>query len=643
MNLDFNYTPDSLKEKVSAALADAKSRVDALVASEDRGFAATFEELDRIESDLETATSSATFLGHCHADKAVRDAASEMETEVGKFEIDLSTREDLYEALKAAPKEGLNPFQARLREKIVDDFRRSGLDLPGEKREEFKTLSKRLLELGIRYNKNLAEVTDFLPVTREELEGLPADYIERLEKTGDGLYKVTLDYPDSIPFMTRAKSEDARRRLHELSNRRCLPENADLLEEILGLRRRLAALMNLPSYAHYVLEDRMAKKPETVADFLSRLVGKLSPLAKEERAKLLDLKRAEHPGAERLELWDTAYYHDGMLRRDYTVDENEVSEYFPAEKVRDGMFRLYEGLFGVRYEPVDAPVYHEEAEAYNVVDANSGEAVGRFYLDLHPRDGKFKHAAVFSLVHGRRANGMSRRPVSAMLVNFPRPAGGKPSLLTHDHVETFFHEFGHVMHGMLSESPYARFAGTRVARDFVEAPSQIMENWVWDKETLLSISGHWKTGAPLPGELFDRMLAAKRLNIGVFKLRQLAFGLIDQAYHGPREVSLDETYKRIYKETTDYAVLDSVRPEASFGHLISYAASYYGYMWADVFSSDMFSVFREAGDPRSSEIGGRYRKAVLAAGGSREESDTVRAFLGREPREDAFLESLGVN
>ena len=643
MNLQFDFTPDSLKEQITVALAEAKSRIDALVASEDRSFAATFEALDGIESDLESKTSSPTFLGHCSADKAIREIASEMEAAVGKFYIDLGSREDLYKALKAVGSEGLTPVQARLREKVLEDFRRAGLDLEPKDRDAFIALSKKLLDHGISFSKNLAEVTDFLTVTREELEGLPDDFIGRLARTEDDRYKVTLDYPDLVPFMSRAKDAGARRRLHELANSRCLPENADILAEMLVLRRQLAALMKLPSYAHYVLEERMAPNPESVADFLAGLRDKLAPLAAKERAGLLELKRADFPDATCLELWDTAYYHNQMLKRDYSVDENTVAEYFPTETVAAGMLSLYEGLFGVRYVPVDAPVWHEEAKAYDVNDAKSGETIGRFYLDLHPRDGKFKHAAVFSLVHGRHVGESERWPVSAMLVNFSRGSGEKPSVLTHDEVETFFHEFGHVMHGMLSESSYARFAGTRVARDFVEAPSQIMENWVWDKEVLRSLSSHWKTGEKLPEELFDRMLAARRLNIGVFKLRQLAFGLIDQAYHGLKEVSLQETYARIYKETTDYSVLETVRPEASFGHLISYAASYYGYLWADVYSSDMYSIFTEAGDPLSSEIGGRYRKTVLSKGGSRDEAESVREFLGREPREDAFLESLGVN
>lgn len=642
-SLDFSYTPESLTLKVRAALDAAKARVDALAAAQERSFAGTFEELDRINADLEAETTAALFLAHCSPDQAVRDAASAAEGEAGRFDIDLSMREDLFAALKAVPAEGLTPVQGRLREKTLSAFRRAGLELEPVARARFKLLSKQLLELQIRFSKNLAEVKDFLPVTLEELRGLPEDYVSRLGRTEDGRYKVTLDYPDSLPFMANAASGEARRRLHELMYRRGVPDNVALLEEILSMRRRLAKLLGLPSYAHYVLEERMALRPEAVASFLARLRDKLSEKAAAERERLLALKRADEPAAERLDPWDVAFYHDRLLRRDYAVDEDAVAEYFPTEKVAAGMLELYEGLLGLRFTRLeDARAWHPDVRAYAVADAGRGEELGMFYLDLHPRDGKFKHAAVFPLLHGRREpDGSMRRPAGAMLVNFPRPSGGKPSLLKHGQVETFFHEFGHVMHGILSEAPYGRFSGTRVARDFVEAPSQIMENWVWDKAVLKGLSSHWETGEPLPDALIEKMLAAQRLDTGVFTLRQLAFALIDQALHGPEAVELQSTYARIYEEVTTFRTAPGTRPEASFGHLMSYAASYYGYLWSDVYSADMFSVFAAEGDVRSARVGTRYRRTVLAPGGSREEGDLVRDFLGREPREDAFLDKLG--
>ncbi|MBI5594925.1 MAG: Zn-dependent oligopeptidase [Elusimicrobia bacterium] len=642
--LDFSLTPEALTLKGRAALDAAKERVDALVASKDRSFAATFEELDRIDADLEEGTTAALFLAHCSPNRDVRDAASAAETEAGKFHIDLSMREDVYAMLKAVSGAGLTPVQARLRDKTLLSFRRAGLELEPLDRARFKLLSKQLLELQIRFSKNLSEVKDFLPVTRSELAGLPEDYIARLERTQDGLYKVTLDYPDSLPFMANASSGAARRRLHELMYQRGVPDNVALLEEILSMRRRLAKLLGLPSYAHYVLEERMARTPDAVMGFLGRLRKRLSERAVSERQRLLELKRAEEPQAARLEPWDVAYYHDRLLRSAYAVDEDAVAEYFPAEKVAAGMLELYEGLLGLRFTRLEgAKAWHPEVRAYTVEDAGSGAELGRFYLDLYPRDGKFKHAAVFPLIHGRReADGSLRRPAGAMLVNFPRPAGGKPSLLKHGQVETFFHEFGHVMHGLLSEAPYGRFSGTRVARDFVEAPSQIMENWVWDKAVLKGLSGHWHSGEPLPDALIDRMLAAQRLNTAVFTLRQLAFALIDQALHGSDAVELQGTYSRIYEEVTTFPTAPDTRPEASFGHLMSYAASYYGYLWSDVYSADMFSVFSAEGDVRSARVGARYRNTVLAPGGSRDEGDIVRDFLGREPREDSFLAKLGV-
>ncbi|MDE2293323.1 MAG: hypothetical protein KGL53_14675, partial [Elusimicrobia bacterium] len=301
------------------------------------------------------------------------------------------------------------------------------------------------------------------------------------------------------------------------------------------------------------------------------------------------------------------------------------------------------GLLGVRFARVEDPAWHPEVRAFDCADAASGAPLGRFYLDLFPRDGKFKHAAVFPLLRGRRPPGGAARLASAaMLVNFEPPAAGKPSLLRHSEVETFFHEFGHVMHNLLTESPYHRFAGTRVARDFVEAPSQIMENWAWDRDVLRGLSGHWRTAKPLPEDLAARLLEAKHLDSGVFALRQLAFAWIDQALHGPEAVDPGGTYRRLYEEVAGVAQPEGLSPEASFGHLMSYAASYYGYLWSDVYAADMFSVFKASGDIRSPELGARYRRQVLAPGGSRDEAGLVRDFLGREPSEDAFLAGLGL-
>ncbi|TBR26267.1 hypothetical protein EPO15_00485 [bacterium] len=644
--LDFSLSPEAVRDACREAVAKATSRLDALAAAptgEACQVRGVCEALDAVLGDLEAETAAPTFLKYCSPDAAVREAAHAAETELGRYSVDVFTREDLYLRAKASRAEGLSPAAARLREKTLSDFRRNGLDLPPLQRARLTLWRKQLLDMELAFGKNLNEVRDFLAAGPSDLEGLPEEFVGRLGVLPDGRRKVTLDYPDSLPFMANARRPEARRAMYSLVNRRAVPENVALLEEILALRRRVAQALGYPSYAHYILEERMARTPEAVSDFLARLRRRLADKAAPERERLLALKRSEVPGAERLEIWDVAYYHNKLKKTAYDLDEFEIAGYFPAEKVVAGVMELYAGLFGVRFAPSDARAWHPDVRVFDCVDAADGRPLGRVYLDLFPREGKFKHAAVFPLVRGRReADGAYRRPSAAMLCNFPAPAGGRPGLLKHSEVETFFHEFGHVAHNLLTESPFSRFAGTRVARDFVEAPSQIMENWAWAPAVLRKVSGHWKTGEPLPEALIERMLEAKHLNSGIFTLRQLAMAVIDQALHAPGKAEPGETFARIHEEVTTFPVAEGNRPEASFGHLMSYAASYYGYLWSDVYSADMFSVFAASGDLRSPEAGGRYRRQVLAPGGTREEADLVRDFLGREPSEDAFLKNLGL-
>lgn len=635
--LDFSLGPSAVQPLVAAAIARASVRLSSLT-SQPCTFTNTIAQLDLILGNLEAECCAAIFLKYCSPDSAVRDAAHAAESELGRFLIEVSAREDLFNAARSVSPDGLDTVDARLLNKTLNDFRRAGLELAPADREIFSKTRRELLDLELQFGKNLNEVRDFLSVTRDELEGLPEDYIARLARLPDGGYKVTLDYPDSLPFMSKARSGAARRKLHELTNRRAVPANVLLLDDILAKRRQLATLLGLPSYAHFVLEERMARSPDAVKDFLGRLRTKLEIKAADERQKLLALKNEGEPGP--LAPWDVAYCHQRLLQRDFAVDDFAVAQYLPLEKVAAGMFAVYAQIFGVKFERRnDTTAWHQDVRVYTVSDG--GGELGLFYLDLFPRDGKFKHAAVFPLVRGRRLQDGSRSlPSAAMLTNFSPPTAGKPALLRHSELETFFHEFGHVLHNMLTESTYHRFSGTKVARDFVEAPSQIMENWAWEKTVLRSISGHWKTGEPLPDALIEHMLAAKQLDGAIFALRQLAFACIDQALHGAESGDTAETYRKLYQEITTFPVGADTRPEASFGHLMSYAASYYGYLWSDVYSADMYSVFAAADD--AGRIGARYRKTVLAPGGSQEEADLVRRFLGREPSEDAFLESLGL-
>lgn len=386
----------------------------------------------------------------------------------------------------------------------------------------------------------------------------------------------------------------------------------------------------------------MAKTPERVGEFYDELVDPLTEKGRDELAEISQLLSAD-TGENEVQVWDWRYYDTQQRKSDYGVDNFEVAKYFPLAQVLDGMFELTSEMFGIEYEEITGfDTWHDDVELYAMRDASSGEELARFYLDLHPREGKYGHAAEFPLIPGRRLeDGTYQNPTCAMVANFTKPTDDTPSLLQHSEVETLFHEFGHVLHQNLGRTELARFSGTNVERDFVEAPSQIMQHWVWRPHILRRFARHHETGEPIPEDLVDQLVAARRLNKGLTQLRQLQFGWWDQEIHAGSDRDLDEIDRR----GTELALLPrhpGTFPMASFGHLMGgYDASYYGYMWSEVFGDDMFSRFEDEG-VANPEVGMAYRREILEPGGSADPDEMLRSFLGREPDNRAFLRKLGI-
>lgn len=603
--------------------------------------------LDRALAELSDATASDSFLKYVSVSSSVRAAGNECETLLGQFDAETFAREDLYAALKsyAARGERLSGEDARLLERQLRDFRRAGLELPKERRAAVLALRKELVELEARFSRNINEYKDHAAFEPSQLAGLPEDFVARLEREG-GKLKVGLDYPDYFPFMDNARDAGARKILEGKFNNRAMPDNLPILDEVLAKRQEAARLLGYKTHAHFVIETRMAKDPGTVRDFLARLTKRLKPLGLEERETLVALKRVFEGRASdgRLNAWDWRFYDNQLRKAKYAVDAQKVREYFPADLVTEQMLSVYQTVLGLKFRRVqDAAVWHPEVTLYEIVDAASGATIAHFYMDLYPREGKYKHAAAFSLISGRDLPAQGyQRPVSAMVANFDKATPARPSLLTHDEVETFFHEFGHIMHQTLTKARYARFSGTATARDFVEAPSQMLENWVWDAEVLKALSGHYKDRSKkLPKELLDSMLAAKNADSGLIHLRQLLFGSVDLLYHTSPPKDTTAAYGRLMRDIALIPMSDGAHPQASFGHLMGYDAGYYGYLWSKVYAEDMASVFRREGflNPMT---GRRYRTEILEKGSTRDEMDSLKAFLGREPNEDAFLESIGL-
>ena len=451
--------------------------------------------------------------------------------------------------------------------------------------------------------------------------------------------------PEYVPVMESAKSGATRKSLQVMYQNRAVEKNLPLLKEVLKLRQQVAGLMGFKTWADYKTSSgRMAKSPKEVFDFLNGLKDKLSLRARQDMDELRKLKKKSEPQSDGFFEWDRTYYSYQLKKDRYSLDDEKIREYFPADIVVKGMFDVYSKLLGVRFEEQAESQWAPNVKLYKIIDTASNQVVAYFFADFFPREGKFSHAAAFNLVSGRKlADGTYRKPVSSIVANFTPPADGKPSLLTHDEVETVFHEFGHIMHQTLTQAPYASLSGTRVARDFVEAPSQMLENWIWSPEILASLSGHYKDNSQkLPNDLLKSMIEARDYNQGIFYTRQLYYALMDMTYHTTLgDFDTTKVQERLHREITGLDPVPGGHWEASFGHLMGYDAGYYGYLWSEVFAQDMFTRFEKDG-LLNSQVGGDYRKVILEQGNMREAQDLLTQFLGRKPNRDAFFRKLNI-
>lgn len=429
-----------------------------------------------------------------------------------------------------------------------------------------------------------------------------------------------------------------------------LQENCAILKELVSLRAQKSSLLGFHTHADYVLEMNMARTSQTVATFLDELAQKLKPLGEQERAVILELKEAECakrglPFDGRIHAWDMRYYMNQVEETRYRVDQNLLKEYFPMQVVTRGLLAIYQELLGLTFTLEEgAAAWHEDVRLYSVRDAASGEEIGKFYLDLYPREGKYGHAACFGLQPGcLRQDGRRQLAIAAMVANFTKPTPDTPSLLQHDEVETYFHEFGHVMHQLCSQAEFAMFSGTHVERDFVEAPSQMLENWVWEKEPLMRMSQHYRTGSEAPQDLLEKLIKSRQANAGLFNLRQIVLAKVDQVLHTQTDADPAEEYARLCQEILGVPATPGTNMPATFGHLAGgYDAQYYGYLWSEVYSMDMFHTrFKQEG-VLSPKVGMDYRTSILKPGGSEDASTMLKQFLGRDPKQDAFLLSKGL-
>ena len=652
-HLRFDYTPQEISalEERAAEELDINLNFLATIPADKRDFTNTVRALEDAYTSYWFVPKNLSLLSYFHQNADVREAAANLEAKGVDKKLSVFARKDVYKALKeyADTKPQLNHEDARLLAKWLERFERAGMALSEKDAEAYAKLNTERLNKITQYNVNLNNYKDELVVTREELDGLGETYINRLERTKDGKYIVTLKYPDYNPFMSSAKSEKARKALQEKFARRGGKENVKLLEDTVELRRKQAALLGFKRYPDYVLPVRMAKNYETLEAFLKNLQKEVTPLAQADIQAYLKLKE-ETTGqkADEMTAWDLPYWSNQYKKKYYQVDDDRIKEYFPTDKVISGMFEVFGNLFGVTFTKADLPTWHPDVIVYQIKDKKTGELISNFYLDLFPRDGKYTHAATWSFVDRfELPDGQMQTPSVVIAANFTPAGNGVPSLLEHSEVETLFHEFGHVLQMSMATSKYATLTGDNVAWDYIEAHSQLLENWAWQPQVLKKISAHYKTGEALPDELISSLVKSKNVGVAAAFLRQNFLGQYDLALHtADKRVDSTKLYSQMMKDISGIPMTKGTYPQASFGHIMSltdpYDVGYYVYAWSLVIAQDIFSRF-EAEGLFNEELGAQLRKYIYTPGTVYDENEMVEQFLGRPYNNKAFLKSLGIN
>lgn len=573
---------------------------------------------------LRGAGSATHLLGEVHPDSPVRERAEELLQEVDRATTDRNLDRVLYDIVAEADSAGLDEAAQRMREHVLREFRRSGVDRDEQTRARLRDISERLTVLEQEFGRNIREDVRSIRVATEQLEGLPDDFVADHPPAADGLVTVTTDYPDYLPFRTYSGDAEARRALTIEFESRGWPANDAVLHEILDLRNEKARLLGFDSWPDYDADVKMIGSGHAIAEFIQRISSAAEKAGRRDLDTLLARRREDAPAATGIDRSELGYYTELVRREQYDVDAREVRRYFDFQRVRSGLLEVTGRLFGVEYRPVDVRRWHADVAVYDVY--TEGERRGRIYLDLHPREGKYKHAAQFDLVGGITGRLL---PEGVLVCNFSR------GLMEHQHVVTLFHEFGHLIHHVLGgQQNWARFSGVATEWDFVEAPSQMLEEWAWDASVLRSFAVD-DTGTPIAAELVERMRAAKDFGKGISVLTQVGYTEVSYLLHQDRPADHDTAVFDAVGRYSRISGLPHTHFQTSFGHLAGYTSAYYTYLWSLVIAKDLFSAF-DADDLFDPAVAQRYRDRILAPGGARDAADLVADFLGRPFTFDAF-------
>ncbi len=648
----------ALKETVEKA----EQEIEHYVQQTDLSFKSVIEDLDALSEDMDHVANVFYGLYNAHATEKLRSYGSEFSKTLTNFSNKITLDERIFTRIKSLydKKEelSLTPEQSQILTKSYDDFVRNGALLPEDKKEQLKKINEELADLSVKFADTLLDSKNelFLQVENEvDLDGVPSNVkeeaLERAKSKDLSGWVFNLDYPSYLPFMKFAKNRKLRKKFFEINNQAAFNEkfnNTDNVYRTVELRIQRAQLLGYKTHAQYVLEKRMAETPERVQSFQNELKEKALSAAKKDIQKLKDLAK-EIDGVEDFERWDLNYYIEILKKRELNFDDEVLRPYLSQEKVMEGVFTVANKLYGLKFtKQSNLPIYHEDVQVYQVTQEETGDHIGLFYVDLYPRETKKGGAWMMNYADQGLYKGSVRRPLVGIVCNFTKPTKTQPSLLNLNEVLTLFHEFGHALHGLLSNCHYRTLSGTSVYWDFVELPSQIMENWVKEKECLDLFAEHFETGEKIPEDIVDKIIMSNQFMEGYMTIRQLSFGWLDMCWHNLESMPEGKDIIAFENEALkDFALFEMPRTSArsvTFGHLFAggYSAGYYSYKWAEVLDADAFEFFKEKGI-FNKDVAKSFRENILERGGTKPPLELFKAFRGREPDVKALLNRAGLN
>ena len=653
---DAHYLP-----AFEAAIAEAKAEIDAIIANqEEPTFENTIEAMEYAGETLDRVAGIFYNLMEANTNDTMQEIAEKVSPMLTEYSMYVSLNSDLFQRVKAVYEQkeelGLDPDQMKILENNYKSFVRGGANLSDENKALYSKWSEELSLATLQFSKNVLAATNAytLHVTdSSDLAGLP-EYVKTMaaeaasEKGLEG-WAFTLQYPSFSPFMKYSKNRELRKQLWTAYNSRAIGgenDNTEIVKQIIDLRIKIANILGYETYADYALENRMAKNTATVNEFVKDLLEPSMKYAKKDVADVLAYAKKNGFADSKLMPWDFTYWSERYQEAEYSLNAEELKPYFQLESCIDAIFGLANRLYGVNFKELDnVPVYHEDVKVYEVTDID-GSHLALFYADFFPRASKRGGAWMTEFRGQNIKNGVENRPFISIVCNFTKPTADTPSLITHDEFTTFLHEFGHALHGIFAQGRYGSLTGTSVARDFVELPSQIMENWGYEPEYLNSFAKHYQTGEPIPAELIEKVVAAKNYLAGYGQVRQLHFGYLDMAWHTLKEVPVMSTIEFEEKVLAPYAVLPAVAGtgfSTSFSHIFSggYSAGYYSYKWAEVLEADAFSLFKEKGI-FNTEVSNSFRENILSKGSIEDADVLYRNFRGHDPQPEALMKKLGL-